>query len=100
MVNVALLLSSLQKSAAKAKLPLEKRKLDLLQEMSVVIQKPANNCFGTFGNQVAEELRLILQKKKKPQKNLKKRLKRKIMNDVYEAQECDQPVSMPSLYLL
>lgn len=96
-MNVALLFSGLQKkhNIGQTVDLLEKRKLDLLQEMSVVIQKPAADCDGMFGNQVAEELRLI----KNPV--IKTMLKRKIMNDVqvYEAQECDQPFSMPSSYL-
>lgn len=55
--------------------PLEMHKLDLLQEMSVAIKRPAADCDGTFRNQVAEELTLI------ENPVFKTRLKRKIMNN-------------------
>lgn len=55
--------------------PLEMHKLDLLQEMSVTIKRPAADCDGTFRNQVAEELTLI------ENPVFKTRLKRKIMNN-------------------
>ncbi|XP_062381538.1 uncharacterized protein LOC134069573 [Sardina pilchardus] len=60
---------------------IEKQKLDILKDMATAIQKQDSD--RTFGVQIAEELKLI----KNP--IIKTRLKRKLMNDIYEAQECD-----------
>ena len=76
-------------------------KLKILQQMSTAFtagrSKPIADSDSNFGAQVAEELRSI--------KNtvVKTRLKRKIMNDVYEAQENDAQASNsyqlpPSIY--
>jgi len=62
-------------------------KLKILQQMSTAFNagrsKPVADSDSNFGAQVAEELRSI--------KNtvVKTRLKRKIINDLYEAQEND-----------
>ncbi|KAM9310164.1 uncharacterized protein KZ484_026107 isoform 1-T1 [Pholidichthys leucotaenia] len=63
--------------------PLEQRKLELLRNISETIRRPAADSNDTFGKLVAMELRLI----KSPV--MKTKLKRKIMNMIYEAQECD-----------
>lgn len=73
---------------------IELEKLKVLQEMSNAFQmgrsRPAADSDSTFGAQVTEELRLI--------KNtlIKSRVKRKIMNALYEAQECDHSDLLPS----
>lgn len=71
---------------------IELEKLKVLQQMSSIFKagrsKPiASDSDSSFGAQVAEELRAI--------KNvvLKTRVKRKIMNDLYEAQENDASTS-------
>lgn len=81
-----------KKSQSTDSIDLEK--LKVLQEMSNAFQmgrsRPAADSDSTFGAQVTEELRLI--------KNtlIKTRVKRKIMNALYEAQECDPPDVLPS----
>ncbi|XDV47030.1 hypothetical protein PO909_016779 [Leuciscus waleckii] len=80
---------------------IEMEKLKILQQMSTAFKagrsKPTADSDSNFGAQVAEELRSI--------KNtvVKTRLKRKIMNDLYEAQENDAQASNsyqlpPSIY--
>ncbi|KAF7200673.1 uncharacterized protein [Nothobranchius furzeri] len=74
---------------------IEMEKLKILQQMATAFQagrsRPSSaNSDSNFGAQVAEELRLI----KNPL--IKTRLKRKIMNDLYEAQENDDIDARPS----
>ena len=70
--------------------PIEHEKLEILKQITTAIQRPADS-EDTFGKQVAEEIRLI------QNPLIKTRLKRKLMNDIYEAQECDQALPSSSL---
>ncbi|XP_016355152.1 uncharacterized protein LOC107698613 isoform X2 [Sinocyclocheilus anshuiensis] len=70
----------------------EQRKLKLLQQMSASVLASPDAC-SSFGNQVAVELRLI------KNTSLQTRVKRKIMNALFEAQEADQSSSSSSSHM-
>ncbi|XP_016373045.1 uncharacterized protein LOC107712335 [Sinocyclocheilus rhinocerous] len=70
----------------------EQQKLKLLQQMSASVLASPDAC-SSFGNQVAVELRLI------KNTSLQTRVKRKIMNALFEAQEADQSSSSSSSHM-
>lgn len=74
----------------------EYQKVKILQQMSNAFlagrSRPVSDSDATFVAQIAEELRSI----KSPA--IKTTVKRKIMNDLYEAQECDQPSMLPPMF--
>lgn len=81
-------LPSLQKKKRKSDIDtFEQQKLDLLQQMSASVLAPPDE-YHSFGSQVAVELRLI------KNTSIQTKVKRQIMNALYDAQEADQCSSL------
>lgn len=62
---------------------IELQKLSVLKQMANVVQNTNNDSFNLFGQQIAEELRKI------KDNMVQTRLKRNIMNMIYDAQESE-----------
>lgn len=71
---------------------IEQRKLKLLEQMSASVCI-APDPYSSFGNQVAVELGLI------KNKSIQTKVKKQIMNALFEAQEADQSSQSPSSHM-